>query len=163
MRQLISDNSVIKIEARTIAPDEAEHIQYAAQILTAVRDARLDMVTADGERGYWLAKCVHAAEAKGLIGLYVNGGSPVGAAVIERSITLPGTALLLAASSMWSREDTEPVLRKVAIDEARAQGLILYELVRERRKLGDDEVAVGLDGLPAAVSEIVRTTRVIVA
>ena len=90
-------------------------------------------------------------------------GLSCGAAVIERSITEPGTALLLAASSMWAREDTEPALRKVAIDEAGAQGLRLYETVRERRPLADDEVAVDHDGMPVAAAEVVRERRVPVA
>lgn len=155
MDKTIYDNGVINMRVRTVT--EPEDVAYAAQVLAATRDALSDGVTQDGERGYWMSKCSNAAQAGGLLGLYVNGGQPVGAAVIERSTSEPGTALLLAASAMWDRASTEPALRRVAVDEAKAQGLRLYDVAYRVQALADAEWAIDGNGyMVPGVQAIVR-------
>ena len=156
MDKLIADG-VINIRVTSIT-DEA-HRDYAARVLAATRDAIADGISQGGELGYWQAKTAAAMEAGGLLGLYVNGGMPCGAAVIERSITLPGTAVLLAASSMWDRDTTERPLCQAALELAAQQGLLLSRANRVAHDLAPNETVTDINGnVLMTAARVVTTT-----
>lgn len=140
--RIISDG-VIRVEVRTITT-EAD-ARYAAAVVASRRDAVADGVSQDGEPGYWLSKCLSSLSSGTLLGLYVNGGMPCGASVVERS-TLGPEMILLAAASLWDAENTEPALKQAAIDVAASFSAPLFEQSYVVTPLPEGSVAVDASG-----------------
>lgn len=151
--RIISDG-VIRVEVRTITT-EAD-ARYAAAVVASRRDALADGVSQAGEPGYWLSKCLSSLSSGTLLGLYVNGGMPCGASVVERS-TLGPEMVLLAAASLWDAENTEPALTQAAIDLAAELRAPLWGQAYAVTRLPADTVAI--DGSGAVVLGVAATRQ----